>query len=386
MTSLSDCAIVTESLSKSLKQRWCSQVEQDYPDYTAEMRQSITQWLLGEDLDRFETLSPAHQKACEQGIQFRYQVLQQRYLQVSPEHMYRNLIQRLGRLAVLRQKIQAWVATSRDRQRRVVDVLQEVIQEMLNSDRHLQQQMAWIAECTENRSLANALLFTSVEEYCMRPIRNQPLIAYRFVNYLRRAQKGGLTNVPAGEWIRQVSDEIASDTDDPISLLDPQAIDSYQDQEYLVEQQAQRLTVQTEFENYLRDQVDPLAAQWLQLYLRGVPQETIAQALEMPIKQVYRLREKVSYHAVRNFAIKQSPELVNNWLGTSLDGHQLGLNEAQWQKLWQEASSIQQQILQMLQQGESVDIIGKQLGLKSSQVMNEWTKLYFAAQALRNQS
>ncbi|BAS56702.1 hypothetical protein NIES2135_39820 [Leptolyngbya boryana NIES-2135] len=37
--------------------------------------------------------------------------------------------------------------------------------------------------------------------------------------------------------------------------------------------------------------------------------------LDMPIKQVYRLREKVNYHAVRVFAQKSQPELVTEWLG-----------------------------------------------------------------------
>jgi len=50
----------------------------------------------------------------------------------------------------------------------VVDVLQEVIQELLQSDRYMQQQMAWIAECTVDARLRNALLFASTEEYCLR--------------------------------------------------------------------------------------------------------------------------------------------------------------------------------------------------------------------------
>jgi hypothetical protein len=35
----------------------------------------------------------------------------------------------------------------------------------------------------------------------------------------------------------------------------------------------------------------------------------------VPIKQVYRLREKVTYHAVKVFGVKQQPELVAEWLG-----------------------------------------------------------------------
>jgi len=52
----------------------------------------------------------------------------------------------------------------------------------------------WPAECTVDARLRNALLFASTEEL-FAPVRNQPLLVYRFVNYLRRT-RGGITNVP----------------------------------------------------------------------------------------------------------------------------------------------------------------------------------------------
>ncbi|WP_258001422.1 hypothetical protein [Fischerella thermalis] len=36
--------------------------------------------------------------------------------------------------------------------------------------------MAFISEFTTDPRLRNALLCASVEEYCLRPVRNQPLI------------------------------------------------------------------------------------------------------------------------------------------------------------------------------------------------------------------
>ncbi|PJF37761.1 MAG: hypothetical protein CUN55_20435, partial [Phototrophicales bacterium] len=120
----------------------------------------IVQWLLGEDSQQLNDLTPDQQKVLETGLYFRYRILQQRYIDVSPEQAYRHLIQRLGGLVILRQKIRAWVATSRDRQRNVIDVLQEVIQEMLNSDRYLQKQLHWISQCTTDTRLRSALLLT----------------------------------------------------------------------------------------------------------------------------------------------------------------------------------------------------------------------------------
>jgi len=375
------------TLSESWTKEWRFQLENDYPNLNPKTRESLIRWLPGEHSESLETLPPDQQEQIKQGLNFRYRILKQRYLEVSPEKAYRNLMQRLGSLVILRQKVRLWVATSRDRQRQVVDVLQEVVQEMLNSDRYLQQQIQWISQCTSDPQLRNALLLTTLEEYCLRPIRNQPLLVYRFVNYLRRAERGGLTQVPTGEWIKQLSDEILSDeTDETVSLLDHQAVSRYEDEQYFQTQQNQRLTVQAEFEAYLIKNVDPIAAEWLRLYLQGLSQEAIAQTLNLPIKQVYRLREKVSYHAIKNFTLKQNPELVTNWLGTSLSEHRLGLTSQQWQEFWQGLTPTQQEILERLKAGETLETIAKALKVKVTQIQTEWTKMYLKAQDLRNQS
>ncbi|MFM6194739.1 MAG: HetZ-related protein 2 [Planktothrix sp.] len=375
------------TLSESWTKEWRFQLENDYPNLNPKTRESLIRWLPGEHCESLETLPPDQQEQIKQGLNFRYRILKQRYLEVSPEKAYRNLMQRLGSLVILRQKVRLWVATSRDRQRQVVDVLQEVVQEMLNSDRYLQQQIQWISQCTSDPQLRNALLLTTLEEYCLRPIRNQPLLVYRFVNYLRRAERGGLTQVPTGEWIKQLSDEILSDeTDETVSLLDHQAVSRYEDEQYFQTQQNQRLTVQAEFEAYLIKNVDPIAAEWLRLYLQGLSQEAIAQTLNLPIKQVYRLREKVSYHAIKNFTLKQNPELVTNWLGTSLSEHRLGLTSQQWQEFWQGLTPTQQEILERLKAGETLETIAKTLKVKVTQIQTEWTKMYLKAQDLRNQS
>lgn len=374
------------TLAERLAQDWTSRLEKECPEESPSTRQSVVRWLLGDKPDRFDTLNPTQLAIATGAIDFLYRILLSRYLGVPPEKAYRNLIGRLGGLVVLRQKILAWVSLSRDRQRTAVEVLQEVIQEMLNSDRYLQQQVAWIAECTSDRRLRNSLLLACVEEYCLRPIRNQPLLVYRFVNYLRRSQRGGLTQVPAGDWVRLVSEQVLpDDTDEPLSLLDEQAMSEYQENQAWEDRQAQRQTVQQEFENYLATEVDPLASQWLRLYLQGRSQEAIAEALNVPIKQIYRLREKVSYHAIRVFAVKQAPELVASWLETSLQEHSLGLTPSQWEQYWQNLTPIQRQLIASLKAGKSVETIASELKLKTNQVIGEWSKLYLAAQSLRNQ-
>jgi hypothetical protein len=375
------------TLADKLANDWRSQLEVDCPEQSVAHRESIIRWLMGEDLARFDTLTPDQLAIVQQAMDYRYRILQQRYLGVGPERAYRKLIQRLSSLFLIRNKIKTWVALSRDRQRSVVDVLQEVVQELLQSDGYMQQQVTWISQCTPEPRLRNTLLLASVEEYCLRPIRNQPLLVYRFVNYLRRSQRGGMTQVPSGDLVRLVSEEITPDeAENPVSLLDNQAIAQYQDEQAWEEQQMARSAVKQSFEQYLANKVEPDAARWLQLYLQGHSQEAIARTLNLPIKQVYRLREKISYHAIRVFALKNEPELVANWLETSLQEHSLGLTPEQWQQYVDSLTPEQRQLLDRLREGSTLEAIAGDLNLKTNQVMGEWSKLYLAAQELRSVS
>ena len=249
-------------------------------------------------------------------MDYRFRILVDRYLNIPPERAYRNLIQRLSGLFLIRSKIKTWIALSRDRARSVVDVLQEVIQELMQQDSYLQQQTAWIGQCTGDRRLRNALMLATTEEYCLRPIRNQPLLMYRFVNYLRRSQRAGMTQVPTADFIRLVSEEIGSgdESEGTVSLLDTSAVAYHEANQAHEEQQEARTAVVENLALYLTDKVGSDAVQWLQLYLQGKTQEAIALDMNLPIKQIYRLREKVGYHAIKVFAAKRSPEMVAEWL------------------------------------------------------------------------
>jgi DNA-directed RNA polymerase specialized sigma24 family protein len=218
----------------------------------------------------------------------------------------------------------------------------------------------------------------------LRPIRNQPLLAYRFVNYLRRSQRGGMTQVPQEQIIRMISEEImGDDPDSSFSLLDNQAIEAYQESQAWEDQMVLRVKVQTEFSDYLREKVGEEAQQWLTLYLQGKSQEEISQIMNLPIKQIYRLREKIGYHAIKVFAIKKEFNLVANWLGISFD-HSFGLTPSQWQQFYQDLNDQQKQLIDLLKQQQSLEDIAKLFGCKKSQVYNEWTELYLTAQSLRN--
>lgn len=363
---------------------WQQRLAKDCPEQSQTNRESIISWLLGIDLQRFNLLNPKELEIAKQAIEYRWRILHKRYLGMSREKAYCQLISRLGSVVTIRNKIQSWISLSRDRQRSVVDVLQEVLQELLQSDSYIQQQMSQISALTTDKRLRDMLLFASIEEYCLRPVRNQPILMYRFVNYLRRIQRGGLTQVPTSELVRLVSEEIiAENKDNPVSLIDNQAIAQYEEIQYLEEQQANRQLVQEEFAEYLLANIGQLAVDWLQLYLQGKSQEQIAKQLNKPIKEVYRLREKISYHAVRIFAIKRQPELVDNWLSASLQQHNLGLTATEWQQLEEQLTPLAQQVLNLCKAGNSMEEIAQKLQCKTNQVLSEWTKIYLTAQKLR---
>jgi DNA-directed RNA polymerase specialized sigma24 family protein len=374
------------SEAEKLKEYWHNRLAEECSQHGEATRESVAKWLIGSDKERFDNLNAKELKIAKQAMEYRYRILCQRYLGVGRERAYRNLITRLGSLATLRSKIQTWVSLSRDRQRKVLDVLQEILQELLQSDKYMVSQMACISEFTSDSRLRNALVFASLEEYCMRPIRNQPLLVYRFVNYLKRTQRGGLTQVPTKDMVRLVSEEVLGDDgENRISLVDQNAIEDYQQEEKSQEQELQRQLVKEEFSEYLKENLGEDAAMWLQLYLKGFTQDAIAKKLGKPIKEIYRLREKIGYHAVRVFALKDKPELVANWLENSLLEHNLGLTLQQWEQLQEKLSPVQQQVLEMSKMGKTIEEIAQNLKRKTHQVMGEWTKVYLAAQAVRSQ-
>ena len=228
------------------------------------------------DLARFDLLNPKELEIAKQAMEYRWRILHKRYLGMSREKAYRQLISRLSSVVAVRNKIQTWISLSRDRQRSVIDVLQEVLKELMQSDSYIQQQMTHITALTTDKRLRDTLLFASIEEYCLRPVRNQPILMYRFVNYLRKIQRGGLTQVPTSELVKLVSEEILTENNDnPISLVDNQAIAQYQETQHLEEQQANRQLVQQEFEQYLLENIGQQAVDWLRLYLQGKPKKKL---------------------------------------------------------------------------------------------------------------
>ncbi len=369
--------------AEQLMPSWIQQLQSDLPDQGMATYEAIAQWLVG-DLQRFEVMDVQALQLAQRAMDYRYRILLSHYWGLSPERAYQRLLQNLGGLFLIRSKIRTWIALSRDRQRAVKDVLQEVIQEMLQSDRYMRDQVAWIAQCTARASLRNLLTLATIEEYCLRPIRNQPLLVYRFVNYLRRSQRGGMTQVPNNELIQLISEELGTDeANSTISLLDFEALDRYERQKDFEDQQAARQVVKQQFADYLHEKLGATAVQWLELHLQGYAQDSISRQLGLNIREVYRLREKISYHAIRIFTLKEQPDLVFTWLKTSLKHHNLGLTLTEWERYWSGLSDDQKAILIALKSGRTIKEVAQSISLTEKQLTSQWAELYLIAQNQR---
>lgn len=135
-----------------------------------------------------------------------------------------------------------------------------------------------------------------------------------------------------------------------------------------------------EFLNYLRQDVGIDAAQLMELYLQGQSLEQIAQSMNAPIKQVYRLHEKVNYHAFRFFSLREQYELTSTLLGLQTPEHRLidtlpSLTPEQWQTFWQSLTSEQKQLLEKLKRGEKLETIANELNSEHKQIIGELNRL-----------
>jgi hypothetical protein len=302
-------------IAEQLRQFWLNKLSESCPSLSYQTKKAIVGWLLGSEINKFENLATKELNIATSSMEYRWKILNQRYLGVSPEKGYYNLIRRLGNLVALRNKIQTWISLSRDRQRKMLDILSEVLQELLLRDVYMQQQMSYIATVAKDSKLNNALLLASLEEYCLRPIQNQYLIVHRFITYVVRIERGGLIKVPRSKVIRFVSPDIPTeDNENSFSLLDQEAVVKYHEKLEQKEQEDLCYEVQVNFIKYLQVNLGEESVQWLQMYLKNKTPSEIAVKLNKPVREIYQLREKVKYHAVFVFQKKEQSELIQEWL------------------------------------------------------------------------
>ena len=67
------------SLAEAVAQEWRTRLQGDYPKQNQTTRESIIQWLIGEDPERFDALSASQLAIAKQAVEYRYRILRERY-------------------------------------------------------------------------------------------------------------------------------------------------------------------------------------------------------------------------------------------------------------------------------------------------------------------
>ena len=86
-------------------EQWQGRIAEDYPTLPPDWHRSLAQWLVGENPEHLDHVDEERRKIAWNSAEFCYNILRQRYLNVSPDKAYRRLIRRLGNLVLLRNKI-----------------------------------------------------------------------------------------------------------------------------------------------------------------------------------------------------------------------------------------------------------------------------------------
>lgn len=130
------------SWTNQLQSFWESRLLRDNPQITADRRKSLIHWLLGNNLDRLEQLTPQEVVQTNQRIDYRYQILCQRYLNEEPLGAYCHLMSQLGSLSYCCPKLQHWSIRRKESQKTLVLTLQAMIQDILANDHYMQKKLA----------------------------------------------------------------------------------------------------------------------------------------------------------------------------------------------------------------------------------------------------
>jgi hypothetical protein len=169
---------------RHLAEYWLHRVAKDCPEYSHINRKSIVNWLIGSDLQGFQLMTPEELGLAKLKIENRWQILSQRYLGFEEKESYANLMSRLASAAISSKEVKVWVRKSSDRSLFVLDILHNIVQNMLQTDKYMQLQINYIGKLTQDKNLRNALLLTNLEEYCWRSVNGKSLLSNHFKNYL----------------------------------------------------------------------------------------------------------------------------------------------------------------------------------------------------------
>lgn len=134
--------------------------------------------------------------------------------------------------------------------------------------------------------------------------------------------------------------------------------------------------------SYLKERKQEDCADYFTLRLLDLPTAEIEAILKLTPRQRDYLQQRFKYHLVR-FSLSHHWDIVHEWLEADLERN-LGLAPQQWDDLNQAINDTQIKLLQFKQEGLEDTEIAKKLGITSTQLQKQWTKLLEQAWEIRN--
>lgn len=160
----------------NLAQYWLDRIARESPEQNQTTRNSIIKWLF-DDTGSVDSGTKI--------VEYRWKILRQSYLNTTPDKSYTNLMQRLLTIIFSRREVETVLSPNREQLLIAIAILEKILKDLLTYDSHIQKKMIAIANFTPDKYLRNALLFATLEEYCLQPLQNQILLIYLFNNHLQ---------------------------------------------------------------------------------------------------------------------------------------------------------------------------------------------------------
>lgn len=227
--------------------------------------------------------------------------------------------------------------------------------------------------------LAEYMAFT--ERYGKRRIplpgrRSQQLIILRAQTFSQQQPPETMVD------IEQAAEGSTGDTEGRSTVPMPQVREQMMAMEPEIPEDALRNTVISELMTYLEERQQQDCADYFALRLKDLPANEIEAILGLTARQRDYLQQRFKYHLIR-FSLSHHWELVHQWLEADLERN-FGLTPHQWQLLQSHITSQQRELLRLRQKGLSDGAIAQALGVTSTQLQKQWSKLLEQAWEIRN--
>ncbi|MGK7942363.1 MAG: hypothetical protein AB4062_19830 [Crocosphaera sp.] len=158
---------------------WLKKLHQDLPQYTLDEHKVIINWLLENNnfLDIDKPVKIEKLLDYKTRLDYRFNLLKERYLGLNYVESYGNLISRLQSVAIQFSSFLSIQYCQKFHQS-MLTVVEKLLEEMITYDIYLNKRFKKIIAGTSHQHLREALILATIEEYCLHSVNNKPFFLY----------------------------------------------------------------------------------------------------------------------------------------------------------------------------------------------------------------